>query len=356
LARVLSGRIYGASFAIGGNGYQLGGATRPEDLLLEMQLLTAYLTDPGLRPAPFEQIKALFPQIIAQQMATPAGAFGIQSASLLASGDSRQAFPTAADLAGWTNDQLKAEVSAGLASGPIEVVVVGDTTVDAVVAAVGSTLAALPARGPAPTPAPGADVRRFPAGTPEPVRLTHGGPAEQALGYVAWPSADAVADETEARRINLLAAVLELRVLARIREELAIAYSPDARSSASDVYADYGFIFVSAQTTPENQTPFFAEVDAIAASLRDTPITEDELTRARAPQVEALRRVQAGNEYWLAQLSEVTTQPGAATEITTHISDLEAVTPADIQALAQRYLVPNKAWRASVVSAAPAAQ
>ncbi|MGV3577787.1 M16 family metallopeptidase [Brevundimonas sp.] len=356
IARVLSGRIYGVNFSIGGDAYQLSGATRPEDLQLEMQVLTAYLTDPGLRPAPFEQIKALFPQIIAQQMATPAGAFGIQSASLLASGDGRQTLPTAADLAGWTNDQLKAGVTAGLASGPIEVVIVGDTTVDAAIAAVGSTLAALPARAPAPTPAPGADVLRFPAGTPEPVRLTHGGPAEQAMGYVAWPAADSVEDETEARRVNLLAAVMELRVLARIREELAIAYSPGTGASASDTFADYGSIFVTAQTTPENQAPFFAEVDAIAASLRDTPITEDELTRARAPQVEAIRRAQAGNEYWLAQLGEIATRSNAPEEIQTHITDLESVTPADIQALAQRYLLPAKAWRATVVAAdAPAA-
>ena len=177
------------------------------------------------------------------------------------------------------------------------------------------------------------------------------------MGYVAWPAADSVEDETEARRVGLLAAVMELRVLARIREELAIAYGPGAGSSASDVFADYGSLFVSAQTTPENQATFFTEVDAIATSLRDTPITEDELTRARAPQVEALRRAQAGNEYWLGMLGEVAKRSNAAGEITSHVSDLEAVTPADIQALAQRYLVPAKAWRASVVSAnAPAAQ
>ncbi|WGM30341.1 M16 family metallopeptidase [Brevundimonas sp. NIBR11] len=351
LARVLSGRIYGANFSVGGDSYQLSGATRPQDLQLEMQILTAYLTDPGLRPAPFEQIKAFFPQILAQQMATPGGAFAIQSSSLLASGDARQAFPTAADIAGWTNEQLKAGLTAGLASGPIEVVIVGDTTVDDAVAAVGSTLAALPTRGPAAPHAPGADVLRFPAGTPEPIRLTHNGPAEQALGYVAWPTADSVEDETEARRVNLLSAVMELRVLARIREELALAYSPGSGSSASDVYANYGSIYVTAQTTPENQGPFFTEVDAIAASLRDTPITEDELNRARTPQVEALRRSQAGNDYWLSMLGELSSRPNTPGEITSHISDLEAVTPADIQALAQRYLVPSKAWRASVVSA-----
>ena len=102
LNRVLSGRIYSVGFGPDGDAWQLSGATRPQDLNLQMQVLTAYLTDPGLRPAPFQQIQALFPQIIAQQMATPGGAFAMQSGELLASGDKREALPTATEVASWT--------------------------------------------------------------------------------------------------------------------------------------------------------------------------------------------------------------------------------------------------------------
>lgn len=351
LNRVLSGRIYSAGFAIEGDAYRLSGVTRPQDLELQMEVLAAYLTDPGVRPAPFEQIKALFPQIIAQQSATPGGAFQIQAPGLLASGDPRQGLPSAEAVAGFTNDALKADVIAGLAQGPIEVVMVGDVTVEDAIAATASTFGALPARPARPAPAAGADVLRFPAGTPEPVRLIHTGPAEQALGYVAWPTTDAIDDATEARQIGLLAAIIELRINDRIREQLAIAYSPDAGSSSSDVYRGYGSIYASAQTTPENQSVFFTEMDAIAASLRDTPVDADELTRARAPMIERLRRAQAGNEYWLSQLSDVADDANAVADITAHVADLEAVTPADIQVLAQRYLVPGRAWRASVISA-----
>jgi zinc protease len=184
----------------------------------------------------------------------------------------------------------------------------------------------------------------------------HTGPAEQALGYVAWPTVDAIGDRTESRVAGLLAAVMELRVLEEIRENQALAYAPNVGSSSSDVYPGYGSISVTAQTTPQNQQALFDAVEAIAASLRDTPITEDELTRARAPQIEALRRSQAGNDYWLGHLADVATDPGEIEQITTQISDLEAVTPADIQAAARRYLVPEKAWRASVVSANAPAQ
>lgn len=350
LSRVLTGKIYSAGFSIDGDAYQLSGATRPADLQLQMQVLAAYLTDPGLRAAPFEQIKAFFPQILAQQLATPGGAFGIQASGLLASGDKRETVPAASDIAAFTLDELKQGVVQGLSNGPIDIVMVGDVTVDDAVAAVASTFAALPTRAPAAQPLPGSDQRRFPAPTAQPVRLTHTGPAEQALGYIAWPTTDAVDDRTEARKVSILAEVFKLRVLDEIREKQALAYSPRVGSSASDVFKGYGSIFVMAETAADKIPAFYAAVDAITASLRDTPITEDELNRARLPTIESLRRSQAGNEYWLGQLEDLAAKPATLEQIQSHISDLESFTVADIQAAARQYLTADTAWKAEVVS------
>lgn len=356
LSRVLTGKIYSAGFAIDGDAYQLSGATRPSDLQLQMQVLAAYLTDPGLRPAPFEQIKAFFPQILSQQLATPGGAFGIQAAGLLASGDKRETVPAASDIAAFTLDELKQGVTQGMASGPIDIVMVGDVTVEDAVKAVASTFAALPTRAPAAQPLPGSDQRRFPAPTAQPVRLTHTGPAEQALAYVAWPTTDAVDDRTEARKVSILAEVFKLRVLDEIREKQALAYSPRVSSSASDVFKGYGSISVMAETAADKIPAFYAAVDAIIASLRDTPVTEDELNRARLPTIESLRRSQAGNEYWLGQLEDLAAKPASVEQIQTHITDLESFTPADIQAAARQYLKPGTAWKAEVVSVNAPAQ
>lgn len=353
LSRVLNGRIYSASFAVDGDSYRLSGATRPQDLALEMQVLAAYLTDPGLRAAPFQQIKTFFPQILAQQSATPGGAFQLQGAALLASGDKRQAFPTAEEVAGWTNEALQAGLRHGLSTGPIEVVMVGDVTVEDAIATVAATFGALPPRGPDLPIAPGADQLRFPAATVEPVQLFHTGPVEQALGYIAWPTTDQVTDRTEARQIGILADVLKLRVLEEIRERQALAYSPSTGSSASSVFPGYGSISVTAQTAPESLPAFFDAIELIVASLRDTPVTEDELNRARLPVIESLRRGQAGNEYWLTQLERLASEPETVEQTLTHLTDLEAITPADIQRLARTYLKRDAAWKATVTSSAP---
>ena len=250
---------------------------------------------------------------------------------------------------------LRSGITTGLASGPIDVVMVGDLTVEDAIAAVAPTLGALPARGPDAIPAPGATTLRFPAPTAEPIQLTHTGPAEQALAFVAFPTTDQVGDRTEARQVSLLSEVLSLRVLEEIRERQALAYSPGVGSEASDVYEGYGYIAVSGETAADKVDAFYAAVDSIIASMHEAPPSEDELNRARLPMVEALRRSQAGNEYWLGQLSEVAADPREIEQTLTHISDLEAVTPADIQRLARQYLRPETAWKTTVRSSQVAA-
>ena len=357
LTRVLSGHVYSASAELGADAYVFSGATRPEDLELQMQVLAAYLTDPGLRAAPFEQIKAYFPQLLQQLGATPAGVFQRDGSGLLASGDRRESLPTAEEIAAMSIDELRAGVPEALARGPIEITVVGDVDVDAAIAAVASTFGALPARGDAPTPAPASAQRKFPAPGAAPVRLTHAGPADQALGFVAWPTTDQVGDRTTSRQLSILSDVLQLRLNEEIREKQGLAYSPNAASNSSDVYPGYGFLAVTAQTPPEALPTLFQTVDAIAADLRDNPVSEDELNRARRPAVERIRRSMADNAYWLQQLSEAQSEPASLDQTRSQIATLEAVSAADLQRLAREYLVPATTWRLEVVSdKAPAAE
>ena len=351
MSRVLNGRVYSAAFSAGDDRYTLSGATRPADLTLQMQVLAAYLTDPGLRPAPFQLLKSAYGQQLVQLRATPGGAFAVDGGAILSSGDARDGLPSAEALEGWTNDQLKAELARALASGPVSITMVGDVTVEDAIASVASTFGALPPRGPEATPLPGSAQKRFPAPTAEPITLTHTGPAEQALAIVAWPTTDAVDDRTEARQLSVLSQVLRLRVLEEIREKQALAYSPGVGAQSSDVFPDYGFMLVQGETALESIPAFYTAVGQIAATLRDAPPEEDELNRAKLPAIERLRLSQATNEYWLAQLADVAEDPSEVAQTVNHIAVLEAVTPADVQRLAQKYLTDASAVRVQVVSA-----
>ncbi|HEX8660689.1 MAG TPA: insulinase family protein, partial [Brevundimonas sp.] len=199
LTRVLSGKTYSVNTGIGTDTYSLSGATKPEDLQLEMQVLTAYLVDPGLRAAPFELARSQHAAQLAQARATPGGVLGRDLAELLGSGDKRDATPTVEEVAAMSIEEIRAGVTEGRARGPIDIVMVGDVTVEDAVATVANTFGALPDRGAQAQPLAGSDVRRFPAPTAEPVQLKHEGPGEQAIGLIGWPTTDAIGDRLEAR-------------------------------------------------------------------------------------------------------------------------------------------------------------
>jgi zinc protease len=355
LEQVTAGNVVGVNFGADQNAFQFGGSTRPEDLNLQMQLMAAYFTDAAWRPEPFARTRGAFPQALTQARAVPAGAFSLAAAGLLAGGDPRFGLPTEQQIAAASLDDLRQTVNQSISRGPIEIVIVGDVTVADAIASVGSTFAALPKREPAVTPSPQALHVAFPAPTASPVELHHTGLPTQALGYVAWPTVDSIGDRRPARIVNLLARVLQLRVTDEIREKQGAAYSPGAAATSSLVFPDYGYVFIQVETPPEALPVFFQTADAIAAGLRDAPVSEDELNRARLSAIESIRRSQAGNGYWLGALKGVQTDPTQIEAIRTVISDLEAITPADLQKAAQTYLEPGRAWRAQVTSETPAA-
>lgn len=348
MSRVLAGRFYGASLGVDDNYYRFSASTRPQDLDLQMQVLAAYLTDPGLRPAPFEMLKGYFPQILAQAVTTPGGAFSLKAGSDLTSGDMRTGTPTLEDMASATNDQLKQGIIRGLSTGPIEIVVVGDVTVEAATSAVASTFGALPKRTPRGAALPGSDERRFPAGTSEPKVYTHQGQEDQGLATIIWPTTDQVSDRTTARRLSLLSAVMQLRATDEIREKRGIAYAPSVAASSSSLFKDYGTFGLTAEIKPENFNDFFEAVETIVAELKANPPSEDELTRARAPMVEAHHRSRAGNPYWLGQLEGLAFDTSDLEERLSYLSELESITPEQIQEVAKTYLKPDTAWKAVV--------
>ena len=342
---VLAANVVSTGFGIADERFALSASTRPEDLDIQLQALAAYATDAAWRPQAFERVRTAYLAGIDQIRATPGGAFGLDAGALLRGGDLRWAFPDRAQLAEAQLSDLQGLVAPSLASAPTEIVVVGDFDLETAIASVASTFGALPARGEA---APANLAVRFPAGEPE-VVLTHTGRADQGLGFLAWSTTDAPSDVYRARTLNVLSAVLQLRLTDELREGQAVTYSPSANSNPSWDIPGYGYLSASIEAPPERLDGFFADVERIAAQLRDEPVSADELERARRPLVETLQRSRAGNEYWLGNLEGLQTEPTRLDAIRTVIADLERVTPEDLQAVARTYLVPDRSWRVRVV-------
>ena len=344
MERVLAAKTYGTGFGIADDSFGFSGRTTREDLDTQMQVLAAYVTEPGWRQEAFDRIVNYGGTLHDQYEATDAGVLRRDLAGLLHNGDRRWTFPSREEIAAAKLDALKDAIGPSLARDPIEVVIVGDTTVEKAIAAVAATFGALPKRPDAPGPVIGAGVV-FPTPTATPVVRTHGGRADQAIAYLAWPTDDFFADTRRARAAQVMGDILKLRLTDELREKQGATYSPSVGFAASQTWTGYGYMAASEEAPPALMEGFFRDVTKIAADLRDKPVTADELVRAKTPRLDALEKAKATNEYWLGQLSGAQTDPRQLQAVRSITAQVEAVTAADVQAVAQRYLRDDKAWK-----------
>jgi zinc protease len=355
MERVLASKVYGGRFSISDDAYVLSGGTRTGDLPTQLQVLAAYLTEPGWREAALARIKAAARTLHDQYEATDNGVLARDLAGLLHSGDKRWTFPSREEMANAKLEEIKAAIMPDLSSGPVEVVIVGDVTVEQAIADTAATFGALPRRPDAePAPASKRTVP-FPKATPQTLTLTHKGRADQAIGFIAWPTTDYFADPQRARDTAVLREVMKLRLTDQLREAQGATYSPDVNSQHSLVWSGWGYIAANVEVPPEKLAGFFADTQKIAADLQAKPIGADELERAKKPRIEGIQRARVTNGYWLGELSGAQADPRRLDVIRQIIPGTEKVTAADVQRAAQLWLKPETAFKLEVVPMAGAA-
>jgi zinc protease len=348
VSRALTGKLVGASFGVDDDRFVLAGATRPADLATQMQLLSAYVSDAGWRPLGWERLKTQAASLHDRFESSPGGVLSRDLGLILRSGDRRWEVPSRLAMRASTIAEGRALVEPALKSGRIEIVMAGDITVDRAIAETAATFGTLPPRADS---KPLAGPMRFPPPPPGGLlTLRHKGRDDQAVGLIAWPTTG-YAPETRqlARTLTLLGAVYQLRLTDELREKGGVSYAPAAAHGASPTWVDYGYLTAQVEAPPASLERFFAEAAKIAEDLATKPVEADELARARRPMLESIQRARAGNGYWLGALEDLGENPFTLETIRTQRSDLEAVTPAALQAAARRYLLADRAVRIQVI-------
>jgi zinc protease len=126
-----------------------------------------------------------------------------------------------------------------------------------------------------------------------------------------------------------------------------LSYSVSVSQAASTGF-DFGYFSASATMPPGKAQLFYESVDRIVADLKDGHISTDEFARSRIPTLEEYRRATQNNEYWAALLATGWDQKVKFERARTFQHLLESVTPADVMAMARKYLVPARMLKISV--------
>lgn len=347
IRRLTAGRRVGVGFDMGEQAFSMGGPTTSEDLVMQCELMRAYLVDPGWREEGLRQLKQQIPVWFESFEHEPSGPLTLEFLPEFYSNDVRALFPSRARFESLTTAEVRDWLRASLDAAPIDLVFVGDLDVDAVVAAAARTFGTLPerrARDPH-------EERLTPMELRTGLRRDYAVDTEDPSTFVmlAYPATDGRNAATR-RRLNFLGQVLSDRLRVQIREKLGAAYSPSAGAQASETTPRDGWIAIQATAEPDKVAELVEACLAAAGEMATGGVTEEEIDRLRKPEQAKIRERLRTNGYWLRALSGLHEGKDAFADMRTYGTFIDSIGREDIEPLAKEYLAKS---RASVAVVAP---
>ncbi len=336
LQTLLADRSVAMGFSATSEVFQSTVTTTARDLETELQLMAAYITDPGYRPEGQVQYRLAMNNYFAQLRTSPGSSLGASVGGILSDDDPRFMLHKVEEYRALTFAKLKADLADRLTNGAIEVGIAGDIDEAQAIALVAKTFGALPAREAEFGRYPEQRQRSFAADRRLRV-LRHTGPTDQALLQLVWPTRDD-SEAVDNRRFALLDRVVGIVLRDTLREQLGKAYSPDASSNLSQSWDGYGTFSITASVDVKDVAATRAAIQSALAKLRDAPISDDLLQRARQPLLEAYDNQLKTNRGWIGLVSRAQSEPDRLDRFIRARERLLAVTPAELQALARQYL------------------
>jgi zinc protease len=354
LERLMTGRRMSMSFSVDEEAWTMRGITDGPQLADQLRLLATKIVAPHWDPALIERYKASALENYDLSFASATARAGREFPLFSHHGDARWAPEEKEEIARLTPDDFRRFFEPVLADGPVEAVIVGDTSLENAVAAMLKTVAALPRRTAVAVPA-GSLAVRPPAPSPSPTTFTHNGDPTQAFAMLGWSTFGGTSGIRDRRALGLAANMVRQRLLEQLRDIAGATYTPTAGTNASQDFPAWGIFYAGAEVRPERTDLFFRMARGIVADMAAKPAGPDEFARALNPVLSGLERQQHTNGYWLGALQEWSRRPERIEQVRTVLSDYRSMTPEEVRKDVAAYVADAPDWSLLVLPARPAA-
>lgn len=348
LRRLTAGRTVGVGFSVGEDGFRLGGSTTAEDLLLQCELMCAYLQAPGWRDEGLIQLRRSLPLYFEGLKHQHSGPYRTDFMPALHAGDPRVVHPSQEEIEALTMEDVRVWLAPELAEAPVEVSLVGDLDVEEAIAIAARTFGVLPKRRAWEEHEERRDLPPQRTGVVQEHRIETEVP--KSLVMIVYPTTDGLQTDVR-RRLSVLNTIVNDRLRLEVRERLGAAYSPGAGGQTSMVYPGVGMLTIQAMSDPDKVETLVEACLATADALAKEGVTAEEADRLREPVLAQLRDAKRRNGYWMGVLSEAQRRPERQADFRTIDGFYESYRAEDISPLAAQYLGRD---RASILIVHPA--
>ena len=338
MRRIFSDRGWGAELHVLDDAFVFEGLAASNGLESQLQILAAYLTDPGFRPILDSRLPTAIESVYRFHKTDPGLVLGEALNNAIEPGNPLT-LPSRERLSQVRTRDFERLFKRSLLESPLEITIVGDVSEAEATMILQNTFGALPRRQGKFERRPDSWWLRYPAEAPPVIRATHEGPKEKAVVAVVWPLY--VADpkrRQEEFSLNLVASVLDFMLRHRIREELGKSYAPSASIAMPD-FGDQGAITVYVETSPGDAEAVAREIQETGLEVARGGFDQATLDAVRFPFLEERRQARSTNEWWLHAMDGSAKDGTNLNDFLTIESIFTNLTLADVKKAAAKWLV-----------------
>jgi len=332
----LGANTWEADLNIDFDAFRLRGRSSVSSLDRQVNILAAYMSDPGFRPAIDARLSAMMKATYRSYSTSPQ--LVMTSALDKALDPSGGGLPSQEEASRLRVRDFERLLKPIVLNAPMELTIVGDVDEKMAVALVAQSFGALPRREPWKTDPKTHHFINIPDNAPKVIRATHEGSREQAIASVVWPLW--VAEPPRRREemaINMAGEILSQKLRRRIREDLGMSYAPEAATRMPD-HADQGVLTAVIEAYPADIDAVVTETKKLAAAMVGGDITQAELDEVRTPLVSGMRASEKTNAYWVDVMSGSYADAARAPDILSEADIISAITLDEVKKAAKVWL------------------
>ncbi len=293
LNEILAGSTVELGFSIQESSFLWQGSSLTKDFDVLLESIYSHVFDITARKTVFESVKIDVEQMYKKLEQDVDGAVPLKILPFLANGNAHFGLPPRESVLKIDFSKLSAWVNSLVPENDLEISIVGDFDRKKVIKGIRKYFSGLKL---SPHNTPEVERISFPKGKKKDIWVQTS--IGKSIILVAWLTED-FWDISRTRKFHLLASVIEDRLRKVLREKMGATYSPEAFSTNSRTYRNYGFLAVHVTVEPGREEIIEKVIFKIAQELREDGVTDEELERARKPLLTSIRESLENNSYWL---------------------------------------------------------
>ncbi|MGV7211158.1 M16 family metallopeptidase [Oxalobacteraceae bacterium A2-2] len=335
LSRILAGKTANAGASMSAYADHLNGGCRSADIEAMLQLTYLGMTNPGRDERLFRAFVARNAEQVRNSRAAPEARFAEERLKTLYGGHPRvDLAPRAEDFETLNLERATSLFRSRMGSAKgMTFILVGDFEVEAIKPLLAQYLATLPTgevalqyRDPGIRQVPGVVRREVRAGV------------EQKSVVSVDFSGDVPYSKEESLAFRALVNVLNIRIAEELREQRKLIYSGNASGRYEMVPRGSYALSVSLPAAPHNVAKVEAALWELIATLQDQGPQAADLDKVKQAMLQAHRKALGENGYWLQILRIAALEATDPADALTLETRLRALTAAQVQAAARRFL------------------